>query len=875
MQRFVYTPHLSVFIHNERSGRVIDVSDDVISGSVQRRLNALSTAEITIQNKQGKYLARDNARFVFDPMDRIVIYMSRLGAPMPVFSGFLDESPYYQLYPGPVTLRASDSLKLLQYTFFDPGVKGMFDIFAKHGWQYDPTNGTLYDPKNGSFGNEDIGGGMKELLEDVIETIGGWNKNRVKIQELPPKFITAIAQAMAKNLKEDEEAFKGLEKRLKKLLSISDAQALKDGQTVTPSTGGASGSLIPGAVTGNITAEEAMKYIMDAGWVGNDAVIALAVMIGESNLVTDVDNKSSACTAWPTGERCLGLWQINGVHLGSTKNGVTMSSAAVAKNPALSTKYAFGLYAARGGTGNGGPISRFYDWQAYTGPDGSGADGPYLSHMQQAQAAYNTVSKGGTATPGTSITAGANQDAVNRTTPNADSIATKIVQIAVGEANKGIRESGGENKGPEILKYQQYTGTVGQAWCASFVSWVYSKAGMPSVKSAGAINLRAFGSLTTAPQPGDIVTFDGPGNEDHAGIVTSVSGSTFSTVEGNSSDGVNRRGPYTVGGTDSLGRTIGVTRVPGIGLAAVGADQTGIDGSSLPDGGTAKTPVAATPEQIAQIAKQSAWFTLQFQGTDFQESSMLTGKRALANDISLLDWFQRIIPGSGRVFTSMPDGSFLAFYPDYFGYYATSPYFRIADIEVVDLTIQRNDTELTTHVFATGPFLDLGVSAFDKQLSQIASVEEPAFKTFVNVPIDDPRTNKNEGLDIQAFMTRYGARPFQLDLSDIRNPILVWMAAWMKFSELWSKQFTTNATFTFLPELLPGGLVAFGDRISMFVEDVTHNFDRTAGFSTSATLTSPASIDEQRFPWLPQSGNNSAVGVNGPKRLTKELPVVP
>jgi hypothetical protein len=46
-----------------------------------------------------------------------------------------------------------------------------------------------------------------------------------------------------------------------------------------------------------------------------------------------------------------------------------------------------------------------------------------------------------------------------------------------------------------------------------------------------------------------------------------------------------------------------------------------------------------------------------------------------------------------------------------------------------------------------------------------------------------------------------------------------------------------------MPEIQPGMLLNIGNRIQMFVESVTHNFDYKNGFTTSAQLSSAASID--------------------------------
>jgi hypothetical protein len=140
MKRFVYNPKLQVFIFLEDTQHVIDISDDIISGSVNRVMDAMSTATFTIQNKHGRYAIPDGITTKgvqpgtkISPMDRIIVRASRVGEPFTIFSGYIDEAPHYQMYSGPVTLRASCSLKLLQHTYFDPGLPYMTTFFGKMG----------------------------------------------------------------------------------------------------------------------------------------------------------------------------------------------------------------------------------------------------------------------------------------------------------------------------------------------------------------------------------------------------------------------------------------------------------------------------------------------------------------------------------------------------------------------------------------------------------------------------------------------------------------------------------------------------------------------------------------------------------------------
>ena len=102
--------------------------------------------------------------------------------------------------------------------------------------------------------------------------------------------------------------------------------------------------------------------------------------------------------------------------------------------------------------------------------------------------------------------------------------------------------------------FSAHFGVRNVPWCAYFVSYVYSKAGVPlNIGSSDGMLQRLIDTkrfFKTVPQPADIVIFDWTqGDHDpaeHVGIVESISrdaagGLRVHTIEGNSSDGVNRR----------------------------------------------------------------------------------------------------------------------------------------------------------------------------------------------------------------------------------------------------------------------------------------------------------------------------------------------
>lgn len=137
----------------------------------------------------------------------------------------------------------------------------------------------------------------------------------------------------------------------------------------------------------------------------------------------------------------------------------------------------------------------------------------------------------------------------SNTSSSNSSARNKIVNIALSEYNKHV--SGMDNK------YTRWYGKIGSSysysWCAAFVSYCANQAGVLNKsipKYSGCRNgynwfnsrkLAKSYSSSSNIRPGDIVFVctcngkDGMGKKciDHTGIVVSVSGSTITTVEGN------------------------------------------------------------------------------------------------------------------------------------------------------------------------------------------------------------------------------------------------------------------------------------------------------------------------------------------------------
>jgi hypothetical protein len=179
---------------------------------------------------------------------------------------------------------------------------------------------------------------------------------------------------------------------------------------------------------------------------------------------------------------------------------------------------------------------------------------------------------------------------------SAHAVITTAARIAtVAEANLGkhacsINSAGGKGF------YTSCTGAGGkpEAWCADFVKWVWSEAGVnvegltPAAGSFG-----EYGPVTAMPHVGDAVlyNYDGHGYADHVTLVVAVnSNGTIVRIggdEGNhtsySTTTVDKDGPFrsAVGSRDSGQKLSGYVRPRGVGQGNPWIPLT-IDGSFGP-----------------------------------------------------------------------------------------------------------------------------------------------------------------------------------------------------------------------------------------------------------------------------------------------------
>lgn len=145
--------------------------------------------------------------------------------------------------------------------------------------------------------------------------------------------------------------------------------------------------------------------------------------------------------------------------------------------------------------------------------------------------------------------------------------------VAIREMKAGAGEIGGDNRGPFVRKYLNGIVPEGNSWCASFVSFCYSrhKRGIPFDYTVGARDLlRQLRSRGWAhapgsgyePEPGDIVVWwrvRADGWQGHVGLVHQLKDGMLYTIEGNKSPRV-QGFSYVYSRMEKL---LGFGRVPG------------------------------------------------------------------------------------------------------------------------------------------------------------------------------------------------------------------------------------------------------------------------------------------------------------------------
>lgn len=186
--------------------------------------------------------------------------------------------------------------------------------------------------------------------------------------------------------------------------------------------------------------------------------------------------------------------------------------------------------------------------------------------------------------------------------------ANDIVKIAKAQIGTKESPSGSNNVKYNTWYYGHAVKGSGYPWCAVFVSWCANQAGVSTAKipkTASVTNLLQFFKNkgryikkgNYKPKPGDIMIQKANGAS-HTGIVISSTSTTFTTIEGNTSNKVGQR-------TYSLNDS----KLSGFGIPAYSASGSGSGGGAIPSDDEKETTISgnktvSTTDTAAEVQQK-------------------------------------------------------------------------------------------------------------------------------------------------------------------------------------------------------------------------------------------------------------------------------
>ena len=818
--QLIYNPMASVIIRTDDvNNTIIDVSEDIISFTLNRMVNAVSTLELTLNNKNNKYtVSAINSTPVIKTMNTIaMILQGPSGTPIQVFTGYVVSAPVFVALPNAINISASCTLKKLQNTYWDSSIPELRQILP----------GLWSGIKNQ---NNMTDGGAGQGIYNLLDAVVGWQANKIYIEEIPPDFIQSASSAYAKTYNTLDETL------------IQNLTAAIDGNGIVGS-----------AVANGGTMQAGSKVNSNYEWA--------ATVLAEANLPVTQKNvgfmaswmaqEQNKDTWWGRGPK----WKFNPLNTKYNTNAnfsyPDLNAAAIGT---AATLLQSNMHTIKDALNNPSTTKSQFatalidsEWD----PQKNGLS--YVDDNNNIQTWVATFVKNDTVPV----------IAYPQTTTAYNNIAAKVIEFAetqIGVPYNNSSSSARMNPKPFTTKNGIPMAIVGPNLnnygfdCSGLVYWAYLQTGTdikystsstmwdnsdspigPRFLPGQAIPLPGdilfwVGSDGSLSQPGHVslcVQSPGPGGNGGRQIQASMPHTTVAIIDFSVNDQT---------------QFVGFKRpwVSGIGITSSG---TSAQNSSNSAG-------ASTVNTSSTNPNTTSLFNLAMVAPQFNPVAIATfgSPRGFIMDEPVLNSIQQLAAGSFRNFMSLGTGEFIAWFPDYFGIWGNQAVYQIYNIEIIDFYIQHNDDPLTTHVAVSGDSTSSGmgqtVTAADwLQTVGIVSVQTPEI---INMMFGN-HSGILDTFDAQKFLAKYGMRPYTTYQPLIRDHYVEFSYAVMTFMNMWAQQFSTDINLTFMPEIFPGMRIQFpeltieNNMIEAYVQQVTHVGSMTNGFVTRVTITAPSS----------------------------------
>ena len=899
IQRLVYSPKCWAYVKNTKE-EIMDLQEYVIGGEISRKLNQVSTAKLTLRNPDRIFTRPGEV--AFHPMDPITIFLERTpGHPVQVFTGFLDKSPYYQMRPGPITLEASCTLKKLLYTWYQLAQPYTLSLLEHFGWTQGSSINSAGEPviapgevagaggtgaleqgqgqelaakwkakageegfqqsqngvpfgveKGGQYATND--GSFANLLWAILTFIGDWKDERIWIEDVPssvPKLINKLWNDFEQNDKEAQE----------------DSIRFWDAAIGTSSHGkggGPGGGEGKGTPTGNLTnikeVIETMSSIANRFNLPPEFVICTSLCECGFNQ-KNITSESGGAQGWFQ-------FQFAGQPTDTPYGGKSYTKAEAEDTSIATEAFCKAAVMRRVENPNLKSEGNWEEWAKITqGSEGYPGWTTELAKAKRLVSQYPPTSKPplkeglGEEEPEETQHAGKTEKSGSGQKTRLDAMISRASEISNhnypyswGGGHKSVGtpsnpEPGGPDPSAEGLGFD----------CSGSVLAVLAAGGFVTTGSS-------FGSSGEMVHVYGHIGEPGPGPEGKGVTVyanaehewMTINGRYFST--GGSSNNPNGGAGWGGEGKSNWGEEPGDFESFHLKNNELEEPYTGEKAPALAgtEGETEGESKGSSGASILSQASAAAFASnISFPSAEARyKAQIFGGQKSLINATSLMPFVQQVCQASLRSFQSLPNGDFYAFYPDYFGEFGHhDAYWLIDDIEILEGGIELNDENLVTHVFSLGnPIYPAnpstpGVSLVIEEKAGMMTIFEAMTSEGVLYNLEQEEIDlKRPGVagsmnykEAVEFIQRYGPRVSKEEFPLVTSPIYECLLAWQQFLLGWSRQFETPFTFTFMPELFPGGKVGFpAHGIQMFIEEVTHTWDTTNGYQTVAKLTAPS-----------------------------------
>ena len=850
----VYSPAVSILIHTQKYG-TIDVSDDIISGDLTLNQDAPHNLSFRLENVRRKYDG------VFMPNDRVVVRLKRIRW-LQVFAGYLNSVPFASVWPRAVDISATCTLKRLIYTFYDPGSIEATNLMGKFS-----TNSAVRAAVATQPGTQSADGNLAERAQAMLTEIVKWEGDKIHIGRLPPDWWTKV---------------QALYEKISPQLAAATASVVQSGASIygAQHSAGVAGAIInnsdadpsimgPATLTppeiaawwnskhggtkpvNGVDPQRIAKWYIEIGnSEGVRGDLALAQAIHETGYFHDPTGR------WARQNNPAGIAVSHdnspGASFSSPQDGIlaqiqllkryAMGNDVKLNNPEVGLRAGASATTLSGLQGTWATATDYFS---------------KVSNIYTSMLSFNNKSTRGAAS---TVTTSKPIDWFGHTSP--------------GQANADRQGGGGSGAATTNGKSQYVFPVPGGNNSHNFGKhrewpWPHTHAGTDIGAPADTPILAAIG--------GTVQVGHDPGGAGNYVRIVADNGDVFVYMhmghKGSSDTGIMVQDGEKVATGQQIGR-VGDTGDPKPGAYHLHFEyhpaelvaQFGMGSKSVsnPDP-ILQSAVEGTPFVAGSgLGTQPMLGSSMFPKPD-EVSSLLIGPRMLLNDTPVFGSIKELIGASMRSFCSAPNGDFIAWFPDYFGQYGLTATMTIEEIELLDFTIDWDDTRLITHQFVTGSTGGFQSTIPEDPGDTLALMTETMGVASLDFPeILEAIIGENAGdwTNPRALLQRFGARPDLTNYPAIVSGQAEFFMAVHLFKASWARQFTANVPISFMPELYPGMIAKIPSQgLQVYVEQVRHswNFAQGGGFDTRIQISSPASLDG-RFASLPQANNFGSGG---------------